>query len=67
MRPFSDGFLERYLDAAGDAAFGSVGAYQLEGLGVQLFSHVDGDYFTVLGLPLMPLLDFLRQHRVVPS
>jgi septum formation protein len=67
MRPFSDGFLERYLDAVGDAALGSVGAYQLEGLGVQLFSHVDGDYFTVLGLPLIPLLDFLRQHQVVPT
>jgi septum formation protein len=45
----------------------SVGAYQLEGLGVQLFSHIDGDHFTILGLPLLPLLGFLRQHRIVPS
>jgi septum formation protein len=66
MRPFTDGFIDAYLDALGDAALQSVGAYQLEGLGVQLFSHIDGDHFTILGLPLMPLLDFLRQHRVVP-
>lgn len=67
MRPFTDGFIDAYLDALGEAALQSVGAYQLEGLGVQLFSHVDGDHFTILGLPLMPLLDFLRQHRIVPS
>jgi septum formation protein len=67
MRTFSDGFLDAYLAALGDAALQSVGAYQLEGLGVQLFSHIDGDHFTILGLPLLPLLDFLRQHRIVPS
>lgn len=67
MRPFTDGFIEAYLDAIGDAVLQSVGAYQLEGLGVQLFSHIDGDHFTILGLPLLPLLDFLRQHRIVPS
>jgi len=67
MRPFTDGFIDAYLDAVGEAALQSVGAYQLEGLGVQLFSHVDGDHFTILGLPLMPLLDFLRQHRIVPA
>jgi septum formation protein len=60
MRRLSDGFLDAYLDAAGDAATASVGAYALEGLGVQLFERVDGDHFTVLGLPLIPLLDFLR-------
>ena len=61
MRNFSDDFLELYLDAAGDAATASVGAYQIEGLGVQLFERVDGDYFTVLGLPLIEALEFLRR------
>jgi septum formation protein len=61
MRNFSDDFLELYLDAVGDAATASVGAYQIEGLGVQLFERVDGDYFTVLGLPLMEALEFLRR------
>jgi septum formation protein len=61
MRPFSDGFLEAYLDAAGDAVLHSVGGYQLEGLGVQLLEQVDGDHATILGLPLLPLLHFLRQ------
>jgi septum formation protein len=67
MRPFSEAFLDDYLDAAGDAVLGSVGGYQLEGLGAQLFSRVDGDYFTILGMPLLPLLDFLRNHGVVKS
>jgi septum formation protein len=67
MRDFSDAFLERYLDAAGPAVTGAVGAYHLEGLGAQLFRRVDGDYFTVLGLPLLPLLDFLRGHDIVPT
>jgi nucleoside triphosphate pyrophosphatase len=62
MRTVSDRFLEDYLDAVGDAATASVGAYQLEGLGIQLFERVDGDYFTILGLPLTTALDFLRRH-----
>ena len=65
MRDFSDGFLEDYLAAEGPAALGSVGCYRLEGLGVQLFSKVEGDYFTILGLPLMGLLDLLRRRGVV--
>ncbi len=61
MRNFSERFLELYLDAAGDSVTASVGAYQLEGLGMQLFERVDGDYFTVLGLPLLEALEFLRR------
>ena len=60
MRAFSDSFLDSYLDRAGPAATASVGAYQLEGLGAQLFARIEGDYFTILGLPLLPLLEFLR-------
>ena len=62
MRAVSDRFLDDYLDAVGEAATASVGAYQLEGFGIQLFERLDGDYFTVLGLPLLTALDFLRRH-----
>ena len=62
MRAFSDRFLESYLDALGEAVTASVGAYQIEGLGAQLFERFEGDYFTVLGLPLMEALDFLRRR-----
>jgi len=62
MRMFSDRFLDLYLDGIGDTATLSVGAYQIEGLGIQLFERIDGDYFTVLGLPLLQALDFLRRH-----
>jgi septum formation protein len=67
MRKFSDGFLESYLAAAGPGVLESVGAYQLEGLGAQLFTRIEGDYFTVLGLPLLPLLDFLRLQGELPT
>jgi septum formation protein len=65
MRPFSEHFLAAYLDAVGAEACRSVGAYQLEGRGAQLFNRVEGDYFTILGLPLLPLLEFLRNWMVV--
>jgi septum formation protein len=65
MRNFSDTFLEDYLAAVGDAVLGAVGAYHLEGLGVQLFAQIEGGYFSILGLPLLPLLDFLRGHGIV--
>jgi len=65
MRDFSDQFLEEYLDMAGRAALASVGGYQLEGVGVHLFERVEGDYFTILGLPLLPLLAFLREKGFV--
>jgi septum formation protein len=67
MRDFSDAFLDDYLADEGQAALGSVGCYRLEGRGVQLFSRIDGDYFTILGLPLMGLLDLLRRHGELPA
>lgn len=65
MRDFSDAFLEDYLDQAGDDVLNSVGSYQLEALGAQLFDRVSGDFFTVLGLPLLPVLAILREHGLV--
>ncbi|OHB29599.1 MAG: septum formation protein Maf [Phenylobacterium sp. RIFCSPHIGHO2_01_FULL_69_31] len=62
MRDFSDAFLEEYLAAEGPHALGSVGCYRLEGPGAQLFSKIEGDYFAILGLPLMGLMDLLRRH-----
>jgi septum formation protein len=62
MRSFSQHFLDHYLDRVGTAATASVGAYQIESPGIQLFEHIDGDYFTILGLPLLPALDFLRRR-----
>jgi septum formation protein len=62
MREFSDTFLETYLVAEGTAVLGSVGAYRLEGQGIRLFAQVEGDYFAILGLPLLELLGFLRER-----
>jgi septum formation protein len=65
MRPLSESEVSAYLDAAGEAVAASVGAYQLEGLGVHLFERIEGDHFTILGLPLLPLLGFLRSQRLL--
>ena len=67
MRPFSDAFLERYLERAGDGILACVGGYEAEGLGGQLLAEIEGDWFAVLGLPLLPLLDFLREHGLVET
>lgn len=64
MRDFSDDFLERYLRAE-EGQLDSVGAYRLEAAGAQLFSHIEGDFFTILGLPLLPLLEFLRRQGLL--
>jgi septum formation protein len=65
MRNFSDRFLDSYLETQGDDVVTSVGGYKIEGPGLQLFSKIDGDYFTILGMPLLPLLCFLRTRDVV--
>jgi len=65
MRALSEPDISAYLAAAGDAVAASVGAYQFEGLGVHLFERIDGDHFTILGLPLLPLLGFLRSQRLL--
>lgn len=67
MRNFSDAFLDSYLDNIGPAAMTAVGGYQLEGRGIQLFEAIEGDYFSILGLPLLPLLGFLREQSLVSS
>jgi septum formation protein len=67
MRSFSEAFLDEYLAAVGPAAMASVGGYQLEGRGAQLFTKVDGDFFTILGLQMLELLAFLREHRMVSA
>jgi septum formation protein len=65
MRPLREGEIAAYLDEARDAVTSSVGAYQLEGLGVHLFDRIEGDHFTILGLPMLPLLGFLRGERLL--
>jgi septum formation protein len=65
MRDFSDEFISSYLERVGSRALQSVGCYELEGLGVQLFERIDGDYFTILGLPLLPLLHRLREEKLL--
>ena len=67
VRNFSEDFLQAYLDAIGEAAFESVGCYQLEGLGAQLFDRIDGDYFSILGMPLLPLMQWLRDRGSLPQ
>jgi len=66
MCDFSDAFLDAYLDACGDVLLGSVGGYHIEGRGAQLFARVDGDQFTIRGLPLLAVLDYLRTRNVMP-
>jgi septum formation protein len=67
MRAFSDEFLESYLDAEWPAIGGCVGGYRIEGMGAQLFSRIEGDHFTILGLPLLPLLDWLRVRGMLTA
>jgi septum formation protein len=66
MRRLRADEIDAYLDAAGEAVTASVGGYQLEGLGVHLFEQIEGDHFTIMGLPLLPLLAFLRHERLLP-
>jgi nucleoside triphosphate pyrophosphatase len=67
MRQLSPEFIGHYLAAAGEAVLGAVGAYQIESLGIQLFEKIEGDFFSILGLPLLPLLDALRREGVIES
>lgn len=67
VREFSDAFLDQYIEMEGESLTRSVGAYRFEGPGAHLFSKVEGDFFSILGLPLLPLLDYLRTRGVIPS
>ena len=67
VRPLSDTFIDSYVEQAGEALLSTVGAYQLEGLGAQLFTKIEGDYFSILGLPLLPLLDYFRTRGALES
>lgn len=67
VRPLSDAFIAAYLDTVGEEVCRSVGGYQLEGVGSHLFQSVEGDFFTILGLPLLPLFDVLRKEGVLPA
>ena len=67
VRPLSDDFINQYLDQEWPAIAGCVGCFRIEGPGVQLFSRIDGDYFTILGMPLLPLLGWLRERGYLPA
>ncbi len=67
MRHLTPEFIDGYVDRCGQSLLSTVGAYQLESLGSQLFSSIEGDYFSILGLPLLPLLDYLRVRKVLPQ
>ena len=67
VRPLTDEFIESYIDQTGDVILSTVGAYQLESLGAQIFSRIEGDFFSILGLPLLPLLDYFRARQVLPE
>jgi septum formation protein len=67
VRDFSDAFLDDYLERHGQAVLSSVGCYHLEGAGAQLFERIEGDYFAILGLPLLPLLAVLRERGAIPA
>ena len=67
MRRLSPAFIDDYVARTGEAVLGSVGAYQIEGLGVQLFDHIEGNHFTILGMPLLPLLSELRAQGELPQ
>ena len=67
VRPLSNGFIDDYLDAEWPAIAGCVGCFRIEGLGAQLFARIDGSHFTVLGMPLLPVLDYLRVRGVLAS
>lgn len=67
MRPLTEEFIDTYVSACGEALLSTVGAYQLEGPGAQLFTRIEGDYFSILGVPLLPLLDYLRIRKVLPT
>ncbi len=67
MRDLSDQMIAHYLEVAGDVVLTSCGAYQVEGPGIQLFSHIEGDQSTIQGLPILPLLDFLRVNKIIPD
>jgi septum formation protein len=67
MRPLSPEFIDDYVSRCGNTLLTTVGAYQLESHGAQLFSRIEGDYFSILGLPLLPLLDYLRVRKVLPQ
>ena len=67
MRNFSDAFLDAYLAGIGEAALSTVGSYEIEGRGAQLFDRIEGDHFSIIGLPLLPLLGWLRDRGTLPA